>query len=215
VTWAPVQTAIPEEEATRLITRVQLPDNCAFNPKVIVMLAVAERSVVLLVNPDTDRLARLPAQFRTRIQLSRSLLRHFVQVSKASLRLLGDVGDAAASFRSLPNCQIITGDALSFWRDNDVGRRLGPPDTQVLYVGGAWLDQDVLGAALSAGEIGYDTRVLVDVSVAQTQFDRAWALERLQQHDVLMTTMRQTMTEWSLAAPDESISRQLRDTLQQ
>jgi hypothetical protein len=117
------------------------------------MLAVAERSVVLLVNPDSDRLARLPAQFRTRIQLSRALLRHFVQVSKASLRLLGDVGDAAASFRSLPNCQIITGDALSFWRDDDVGRRLGPPDTQVVYIGGAWLDQDVLGAALSAGEM--------------------------------------------------------------
>jgi hypothetical protein len=140
------------------------------------MLAVAERSVVLLVNPDTDRLACLPAQFRTRIQLSRALLRHFVQVSKASLRLLGDVGDAAVSFRSLPNCQIINGDALSFWRNNDVGRRLGPYDTQVIYIGGAWLDQDVLGAALSAAEIGYDTRVLVDVSVAQTQFDRAWRL---------------------------------------
>jgi nicotinamidase-related amidase len=88
-------------------------------------------------------------------------------------------------------------------------------DTQILYVGGAWLDQDVLGAALSAAEIGYDTRVLVDVSVAQTQFDRAWALERLQQRDILMTTMRQTTTEWSLAAPDETVARQLRDTLQQ
>jgi hypothetical protein len=178
------------------------------------MRAVAERSVVLLVNPDSDRLARLPAQFRTRIELSRALLRHFVQVSNASLRLLGDVGDAAASFRSLPNCQIITGDALTFWRDNDVGRRLGPYDTQVIYIGGAWLDQDVLGAALSVAEIGYDTRILVDVSVARTQFDRAWALERLQQHDILMTTMRQTMTEWSLAAPDETISQQLRDILQ-
>jgi hypothetical protein len=68
---------------------------------------------------------------------------------------------------------------------------------------------------LSAVHIGYDTRVLVDVSIALTYFDRAWALERLEQHDVLMTTMRQTMTEWSLAAPDENTSRQLRDTLQQ
>jgi hypothetical protein len=199
----------------RLITLFSCRIIAPSTRKYCVMLAVAERSVVLLVNPASDRLARLPAQFRTRIELSRALLRHFVQVSKTSLRLLGHVGDAAASFRSLPNCQIIAGDALSFWRENDVGRRLGPFDTQVIYIGGAWLDQDVLGAALSAAEIGYDTRVLVDVSVAQTQFDRAWALERLQQHDVLMTTMRQTMTEWSLAAPDETTSRQLRDTLQQ
>ena len=38
---------------------------------------------------------------------------------------------------------------------------------------------------MSAVHIGYDTRVLVDVSIALTYFDRAWALERLEQHDVL------------------------------
>jgi|307.fasta_scaffold120476_1 hypothetical protein len=179
------------------------------------MLAISQRSVVLLVNPSPGRLAHLPPQFRSRVEISRGLLRHFVQVAGVSLRLLGDIGSASASFRSLANCQVLAGDPVRFWRDNDVGRRLGPADTQVIYVGGAWLDQDVLAAALSAVHIGYDTRVLVDVSIALTYFDRAWALERLEQHDVLITTMRQTMTEWSLAAPDENISRQLRDALQQ
>jgi hypothetical protein len=179
------------------------------------MLAISERSVVLLINPDSGRLAPLPAQFRTHIEMRRALLRHFVQISGVSVRLLGDVGDAAATFQSLPQCQILAGDAVSFWRGDDVGRRLGPPDTRVVYIGGAWLDEHVLAAALSAVRIGYDTRVLVDVSVAQTRFDRAWALERLAQHDVLMTTMRQTMTEWSLAAPDERTSQQLRNTLQE
>jgi Isochorismatase family len=189
--------------------------NCALTQRYCVMLAISQRSVVVLVNPSLSRLTRLPAQFRSRVEISRVLLRHFAQVAGVSLRLLGDIGDAAASFRSLANCQIVAGDPVSFWRDNDVSRRLGPPDTQVIYVGGAWLDQDVLAAALSAVHIGYDTRVLVDVSIALTYFDRAWALERLEQHHVLMTTMRQTMTEWSLAAQDENISRQLRNALQQ
>lgn len=179
------------------------------------MLAISEMSVVLLINPEAVRLATLPDRFRNRIEQSRALLHHAAQISGVSMRLLGAVGDSAAAFSSLPNCQSLTGDAVNFWRDEDVGDRLGPPDTRVLYCGGAWLDEDVLVAALSAVQIGYDTRVLVDVSIARTQFERAWALERLEQHGVLMTTVRQTMVEWSLAAPENGIGQQLRDTLQQ
>jgi hypothetical protein len=180
---------------------------------VIPMLAISEKSVLLLINPDSGRLAGLPAEFRSRIEMNRLLLRHFAQISGVSVRLLGDVGDAAAIFQSLPKCQILADDAVGFWRNEDANRQLGNFDTQVIYIGGAWLDQDVLTAALAAVHIGYDTRVLVDVSVARTRFERGWALERLEQHDVLMTTMRQTMAEWSLATPDEATSRQLRTTL--
>ena len=179
------------------------------------MLAISERSVVLLINPQIVGAASLPAQFRRRIDNSHALLRHVVRVSGVSMRLLGAVGDAGASFGSLDNCEILPGDPVNFWREKDVIGRLGPPEAQVLYCGGAWLDEDVLIAALSAVEIGYDTRVLVDVSVAHTEFDRAWALERLTQHGVLMTAVRQTMIEWSLAAPDNDIGRQLRTFLQQ
>jgi hypothetical protein len=179
------------------------------------MLAISERSVLLLINPDSGRLAGLPTEFRSRIEMNRVLLRHFAQVSQVSVRLLGDVGDAAAGFRSLPKCQILVDDAVGFWRNDVANRQLGHFDTQVLYIGGAWLDQDVLTAALAAVHIGYDTRVLVDVSVATTRFERGWALERLEQHHVLMTTMRQTMAEWSLATPDEATSRQLRSTLEE
>jgi hypothetical protein len=120
----------------------------------------------VLVNPHADRLASLPLPFRTRVELSRTLLRHSAQGSGVSVRLLGDVDQAAPSFQSLPNCQILSGDPMSFWRDSRASRRLGPPDAQVIYLGGAWLDQQVLAAALSAVHIGYDTRMLVDVSIA-------------------------------------------------
>ena len=71
--------------------------NCALTQRYCVMLAISQRSVVVLVNPSLSRLTRLPAQFRSRVEISRVLLRHFAQVAGVSLRLLGDIGDAAAS----------------------------------------------------------------------------------------------------------------------
>jgi hypothetical protein len=107
----------------------------------------------------------------------RALLRRVARVSGVSVRILGLVDDAAASFTTLPSREIISSDPVSFWRDTDVIHRLGSPETQVLYCGGAWLEEEVLVAALSAVQIGYDTRVLRDVCVARTLFERASALE--------------------------------------
>jgi hypothetical protein len=177
------------------------------------MFVTSETSTILLINPHPRWLTSLPTRFRTKIALNRILLRHFVQVSGSSIRLLGDVGEAAASFRSLPKCEILAEDAVEFWRSGEAERRLGPADGRAIFLGGAWLDEHVFAAALSTSRIGYDVRVLVDVSVAKTRFDRVWALERFEQHGVKMTTMRQTVTEWSLATSDESVSRQLREML--
>jgi hypothetical protein len=67
------------------------------------MLAMSERSVVLLINPQFAGLASVPAAFRQRFEKSYAMLRHVVQVSGVSIRLLGAIGDAGASFASLPN----------------------------------------------------------------------------------------------------------------
>jgi hypothetical protein len=179
------------------------------------MLAMSENSIVLLINPEAVRLANLPPQFRSHVESRRALLRDVAQISGVAIRLMGRVGDIAETFTSLPNCQTVLGDAVNFWRDKDAIESLGPPERHVLYCGGAWLDQDIIVAALSAVEIGYDTRVLVDISVAQTHFDRAGALERLMQHGVLMTSVRQTMVEWSLTAPKDGIGQQLREMPQE
>ena len=91
----------------------------------------------------------------------------------------------------------------------------GGPETQVLYLGGAWLEEEVLIAALSAAGIGYDTRVFTDVSVLRSLLDRTPALDRLALHGILTTTVRQTVMEWSLAAPNEDLARRLRAMLDQ
>ena len=93
--------------------------------------------------------------------------------------------------------------------------RLGPPETQVLYLGGAWLEEEVLIAALSAARIGYDTRVFSDLSVLRSLLDRTPALDRLTQHGILTTTVRQTLMEWSRGVADHELARRLRAMLEQ
>ena len=72
------------------------------------------------------------------------------------------------SFASVANCAVIPDDPVNVWRDHDMVDRLGPPETEVLYLGGAWLEEEVLIAALSAVRIGYDTRVFTDLSVLRS-----------------------------------------------
>jgi hypothetical protein len=177
------------------------------------MFATLDRSTIILINPQTVAAINLSDRIKRRIEKAHTLLRDAVRVTGVPMRLLGAVDDATNFFASLPNCQVLSGDAVNFWRDEDVTDRLGPPETQAVHIGGAWLEEDILVAALSAVRIGYDTRVLLDVSVARSLFDRASALERLTPHGVLMTTVRQTVIEWSLSAPDLGIGQQLREIL--
>jgi hypothetical protein len=177
------------------------------------MFATLDRSTIILINPQTVAGMTLSDQFKRRIEKAHVLLRDAARVTGVSMRLLGAVDDTTNFFASLPNCQVLSGDPVTFWRDENVTDRLGSPETQAVHVGGAWLEEDILIAALSAVRIGYDTRVFVDVSVARSLFDRASALERLTPHGVLMTTVRQTVIEWSLSAPNIDIGRQLRELL--
>ena len=177
------------------------------------MFATLDRSTIILINPQTVAAINLSDRIKRRIEKAHTLLRDAVRVTGVPMRLLGAVDDAANFFASLPDCQVLSGDAVNFWRDEDVTDRLGPPETQAVHIGGAWLEEDILVAALSAVRIGYDTRVLLDLSIARSLFDRASALDRLTPHGVLMTTVRQTVIEWSLSSPNIDIAGQLRELL--
>jgi hypothetical protein len=178
------------------------------------MFAAPEFSTVILVHPRIDAPLKLSRRLRHRVDENRSLLRNAVRISGASMCLLGAVGGANQAFALLPNCRSILTDAVEFWQNGDVTDDLGRADTRTLYVGGAWLDEEVLFTALNAVLIGYDTRVLLDVSIARSWCDRTPALDRMLQHGVLVTTIRQVVVEWSIAAHDREIGRHLRNILQ-
>ena len=155
------------------------------------IFSVPDHSLVLLINPDIACRTELPDEIRTRLESSCDLLRQAPQAAAVPARLLGAAVEVGASFTSIANCEVILNDPVNIWRDQDVIDRFGPAETQVLYLGGAWLEEEVLIAALSAARIGYDTRVFTDVSVLRSLLDRTPALDRLAQHGILTTTVRQ------------------------
>jgi hypothetical protein len=178
------------------------------------MFSVPDHSLVLLINPDIASAAELPEAIRTRLETSCDLLRQALRAAVVPARLLGVAEDTDASFASIATCEIILDDPVKVWRDEKMIERLGPPETQVVYLGGAWLEEEVLIAALSAVRIGYDTRVFTDLSVLRSLLDRTPTLDRLMQHGVLTTTVRQTVMEWSRAVADDELAERLRAMLE-
>ena len=61
---------------------------------------------------------------------------------------------------------------------------------------------EVFIAALEAVRLGYDVRLLADLSVARRDTDRSLVLDRLALHGVLMTTVRQALLEWAVCLDD-------------
>ncbi len=100
-------------------------------------------------------------------------------------------------------------DALSVWRDPrlakipfGIGCRRGPS-------GRAFLEEEVLIAALEGARHGYDIRLLSDLSVARDEGDRSIALTRLAHHGILATTIRRALLEWAVSLGVEAVGRRV------
>ena len=100
-------------------------------------------------------------------------------------------------------------DALSLWRDPRVVAELTEAGAGVVFLGGTFLEEEVLIAALEGARCGYDIRLLSDLSVDRHEADRPLVLARLAQHGVLATTIRQALLEWAAALGDNAISQRI------
>ncbi|KRR25227.1 hypothetical protein CQ14_09410 [Bradyrhizobium lablabi] len=80
---------------------------------------------------------------------------------------------------------------LSLWQDPTFSESAGISDASIIFLGGAWLEEDLLIAALEGVRRGYDVRLLADLSVPRLEIDRSLALDRLAIHGVPAMTLRQ------------------------
>ncbi|WP_315761856.1 MULTISPECIES: hypothetical protein [unclassified Bradyrhizobium] len=106
-------------------------------------------------------------------------------------------------------------DALSMWRDPRLATRLTESGASVVFVGGAFLEEEVLIAALEGARHGYDIRLVSDLSVGRDEADRCPALARLAHHGILPTTIRQALLEWAVSLDNQTISRRVQELLSQ
>ncbi|MBR0713929.1 isochorismatase family protein [Bradyrhizobium liaoningense] len=106
-------------------------------------------------------------------------------------------------------------DPLSLWRDPRLKPRLVQSDVGVIFLGGAFLEEEVLIAALEGARHGYDIRLLSDLSVARHEADRPLALARLAHYGIFATTIRQALLEWAVSQADQAVSRKIQELLSQ
>lgn len=104
-------------------------------------------------------------------------------------------------------------DALSLWRDPRLATRLAESNTSIIFLGGAFLEEEVLIAALEGARHGYDIRLLSDLSVGRRDADRPLVLARLAHYGILATTIRQTLLEWSVSLGDQALSQKIIELL--
>lgn len=100
-------------------------------------------------------------------------------------------------------------DALSLWRDPRLVAELTEAGVGVIFLGGAFLEEEVLIAALEGARCGYDIRLLSDLSMDRHEADRPLVLARLAHYGILATTIRQALLEWAAALGDDAVSQSI------
>ncbi|WP_426413427.1 hypothetical protein [Bradyrhizobium ganzhouense] len=104
-------------------------------------------------------------------------------------------------------------DGLSLWRDPGLAARLTEAEAGVIFLGGAFLEEEVMIAALEGARHGYDIRLLADLSVARHEADGPIVLTRLAHYGILATTIRQALLEWAVSLGDQSVGRRVQELL--
>ncbi|MGY3697626.1 hypothetical protein ACVIGA_007706 [Bradyrhizobium sp. USDA 3240] len=161
------------------------------------MLADPRHSRVLLIHP-ARCVAYEVAQYSEEWLSSMSLLSAAHDIFGIRTCVVG-ANDATGLAESDTFFSVADVDPWRLWRDGSDALSFATGEAGIVFLGGAWLEEDVLIAALEAGAQGYDVRVLADLSVPRREADRPLAFNRLALHGIPTMTVRQALLEWALS----------------
>jgi hypothetical protein len=177
------------------------------------MLADPRRSRVVLINLTRGEEANMPAEFVARRRASLALLPVCQDVFGVTQLAIGEYEPSRIPDGSAHSLVPMGIDGLSLWHDQEFTASLAASNVGAIFLGGAWLEEEVFIAALEGVGLGYDVRVLADLSVARAEIDRSLFLDRLGLHGGLATTLRQTLLEWAVCLDDPILKERVRQLL--
>jgi len=177
------------------------------------MLADPRRSRVVLINPTRGEQANMPVEFAARRHASLALLPTCQEIFGVPQFAIGEYEPNQVPDRVAPSIAPLNIDSLTMWRDQEFMASLAASNVSVIFLGGAWLEEEVFIAALEGVRLGYDVRLFADLSVARLEADRSLVLDRLALHGVLATTVRQTLLEWAVCLDDANLKQRVRQLL--
>ncbi len=169
------------------------------------MLADPRQSRIVLINVARS-MRQACADACSRMRASLALLPAVIDIFAIPVHAVGEARYDTAPDQLAHVFREIDSEPLSLWQDPIFAQSVLTPEASVVFLGGAWLEEEVLIATLEGVRRGYDVRVLADLSVARLEIDRNLALNRLAMHGVPAMTLRQALLEWAAYAEDPSVS---------
>jgi hypothetical protein len=177
------------------------------------MLADPQHSRVVLINLTRGEPANVAAEFAVRRRASLTLLPCCQEIFGVGQTAVGEYEPGRLAEQVARSIAPLPMDDLLLWRDHRFIDSLAASNVSVIFLGGAWLEEEVFIAALEGVRLGYDVRLLADLSVARFEADRTLVLDRLALHGVLMTTVRQALLEWVVSSDDPTSKQRVRQLL--
>jgi hypothetical protein len=177
------------------------------------MLAHPRYSRLVLINPARDDTRVQSAEFAARRQESLSLLPVAFQTLGVGMNAIGEYDSAQLRDPLVGSITLLDGDGLSLWHNETFTASLVASNAAVIFLGGGFLEEEVFIAALEGARLGYDMRLLADLSIARHEADRALVLDRLALHGVLTTTVRQALLEWAVCLDDPVLKQRVVELL--
>jgi hypothetical protein len=177
------------------------------------MLADPRHSRLVLINPARDGSHAASGEFVARRRESLALLPAASEILGVGVHAIGEYDAALLPAELAHSISPLEGDGLSLWRNERFTSSMATSNVGVIFLGGAFLEEEVFIAALQAATLGYDVRLLADLSVARCEADRSLVLDRLALHGVLATTVRQALLEWAVCLDDPVLKQRVLELL--
>jgi nicotinamidase-related amidase len=173
------------------------------------MLADPRHSRLVLINPTRGEPGSVSSEFAARWRESLSLLPQAFEIFGVGLHAIGDCDLAQLPEALALSITRMDGNGLSLWRNDRFTASLVASNIGVIFLGGAFLEEEVFIAALEGARLGYDVRLLADLSMARREADRLLVVDRLALHGVLTSTVRQALLEWAVRLDDASLTQRV------
>lgn len=177
------------------------------------MLADPRHSRLVLINPTRVATGAVAVESVARRRESLSLLPAAFDFLGVGIHAIGEYESALLPESLARSITPLEGDGLSLWRNGRFMASLAASNVGVIFLGGAFLEEEVFIAALEGVRLGYDVRLLADLSVARREEDRSLVVDRLALHGVLTTTVRQALLEWAVCLDDPSVKQRVVELL--
>jgi nicotinamidase-related amidase len=177
------------------------------------MLANPRHSRIVLINPSREGPATASDGFIVRRRESLSLLPAASDIFGVSVHMFGEHYRGVEPQNLTETISVLDGNGPSLWNDRKFIADLAESSVGVVFLGGAWLEEDVFVAVLEGVRLGYDVRVLADMSMSRVEADRALVLNRFGMHGVVITTVRQMLLEWAVSLDDHGLRQRVTQLL--